>query len=73
MKWLVLAFFIYARAVGIWSVLAPSSFRAIWRRTGWSTSFLSGGWVYATDRRARVTGTIVTAISLWAIVHMLVQ
>jgi len=67
MKDLFLALFLLViLANGAWCVISPEAVVRFRTSMGWSTSYLSGGFAYATPQRTRVTGSLLIAVVLFA-------
>jgi hypothetical protein len=58
------AFFLATLASGLWCFIAPRQAFSLRRRLGWSESVSSGGFLYANERRTRVSGGVVAIVSL---------
>lgn len=62
----LIVFLVAVLAGGLWCVIAPEGVVRFRNRMGWSTGYWSGGFAYATPRRARFTGSLLVAIVLFA-------
>ena len=52
---------------GGFAAIFPARTVAIRQRLGMATSLPSGGWCYATPKRARITGALVAMIGLFGV------
>ena len=72
-QFLLYVFLFVALGAGLSSVFYPQAVVAFRRRKKFSEGLWSGGYFYATERRARVMGTLIALISLFGLVVTLAR
>jgi hypothetical protein len=70
---LLYAFLLLTLGAGLSCAFFPKGVVAFRRRNRLSAGFWSGGFFYATERRARVTGTLVALVALFGLFVMLTR
>jgi hypothetical protein len=69
---IAIVLFTFIGAAGLWCAIAPASAIRFRRRMKWSESLWSGGYFYATELRARITGSFLAVVCFFAVARLIV-